>query len=95
MTRKNRHRGQAYVEPVVYWIVYHPGKHEKKHSYGATYFEAFHEGVSSMWGGDKSRAIRFLSREHAKTTFEEATAGWKDYSYTNGFVIVPADEVTT
>lgn len=94
MTRKKRHRGQAYVEQIVRWIVYHPGKYEKKHSYAATYLEAFSER-SSTWGCDKSRAIRFLSRDDAEHVFRQATDGWKDRSYADGFQIVPADTVTT
>ncbi len=94
MMRKNRHHGQAYVEQNVFWIVYRPGIHEKKHEVRATYFEALSAG-SSMWGCDKSRAIRFFSRELAEQTFREATDCWKDRAYADGFLIVPADTVTT
>jgi len=94
VTRKNRHRGRAYVEPVVYWIVYHPGKHEKKHNYSATYFESFNE-ASTTWSIDKDRAIRFFSREAAEQAFCQATADWEDRGYAEGFEIVPADTVTT
>lgn len=94
MTRKNRHRGQGFVETNVYWIVYSPGKHEKKHHYAATYFEALGENFSA-WGVDKGRAIRFLTRDAAERTFKEATDCWKDRAHVSRFQIVPADEVTT
>jgi hypothetical protein len=94
MTRKNRHHGQAYVEQTVFWIVYRPGIHEKKHEVSATYFEGVGE-TSSTWGCDKSRAIRFFSRELAEQTFRETTGSWKNKEFVDAFVAVPADEVTT
>jgi len=93
MTRK-KHRGRAYVESVVHWIVYRPGKHEKKHSYAAVYFESYNE-TSSVWGIDKGRAIRFLSQTEAQRALDEATVNWKDRDYAESFLIVPSDTVTT
>jgi hypothetical protein len=92
MTRKKRHHGRTYVEPIVYWIVYHPGKNEKKLRHAATYFEAFDERTST-WGVEKARAIRFFSHELAEQAFKEAAAAWKDRAYPDGFMIVPADTV--
>jgi hypothetical protein len=94
MTRKKRHHGQAYVEPIVHWIVYRPGKAEKKHSYNAVYLEAFSERTST-WGIDKGRAIRFTSRAAAEEAFESTTAGWEDRDLVDSCQIVPSDTVTT
>ncbi len=93
MTRK-RHRGQAYVEPVVHWIVYRPGKNEKKHAYAALYFESYSE-ASSTWGIDKGRAIRFSSQADAQRAIDRTTANWEDRGLVESLLIVPSDTVTT
>jgi hypothetical protein len=92
MTRKKR-RGQAYVEPIVHWIVYRPGKDAKKHSYATVYLESYSE-ASSVWGIDKGRAIRFRSLDDAQRALGDATINWEDHALAESFLIVPSDTVT-
>lgn len=89
MTRKKKHRGLAYVEPVVRWIVYRPGKREKKHEYSALYLTSIDNASATSWSIDKRHAIRFLSRDAAECPTNEWR--WQDQT----LQIVPSDTVTT